>query len=416
MEFFAEVVKIDVKLERLGNALAVPFLYDLYLPYRKRFVDLRSDVIREFFVSYSTYPVVVLGTPIIRGIRTTADLDLSSKAFHIETLKRKGKSYGTDFPGSFVTWGNAHEFLTDSKISPELIQLLWYFAVLRAKPMGIPHDESRKYYNHIIPSPLSIFTVLDKDNQPLVISPFSAVMALNVGKSSPERIPYFSKTFHVRRAKVYTFVTDGRHVRFAGPFRAFVPDLEGINLEIEPGEAFLDHYIGLAVFPLRGNSIEYVKSIYRERHSPSYFLLLGCLPFSPELYYLLNFGSTGDAGKHRIVSEENFRLWVEEFNKTLTVLHKKLDFQEVWDRRVFFRLYGKWIEKYNSLFRTYEGHFILKAMAWGINPLEESLDEILKHPRDMLLEVPNPASLSKISNDADRVIENLLKMGLGMMI
>jgi len=416
MEFFAEVVKIDAKLERLGNALTVPFLYDLYLPYHKRFVDLRSDVIREFFVSYSTYPVVILGTPIVRGIRTTADLDLSSKAFHIETLKRKGKSHGTDFPGSFVTWGNVHEFLTDSKISPELVQILWYFTVLRAKLIGIPYDKSRKYYNYLIPTPLSIFTILDKENRFLVISPFSAVMALNVDKSPPERVSYFSKTFHVRRAKVYTFVTDGIHVRFAGPFKAFVPDIEGTNFEIEPEKFFLNHYIGLAVFPLEGNSIGYVKSIYREKHSPGYFLLLGYLPFNPKLYYLLNFGSTSDDKKYRIVSEENFRLWLKEFNRALTALHKKLEFQEIWDKGGFFKFYEKWIEKQGSLLRTYEDHFILKAMAWGINPLEESLDEVLKYHRDIVLEVPNPASLSKISNEADRLVKNLLEMGLGIMI
>lgn len=416
MEFFAEVAKIDAELERLGNALAVPFLYDLYVPYHKRFVDLRSDIIREFFVSYSMYPVVMLGTPIIRGIRTTADIDLSSSAVHIETLKRKGKSYGTDFPGSFVTWGNVHEFLNDSKIPLELIQLLWYFAVLRAKPLGIPHDKSKRYYNNIIPSPLSIFTILDRDNQPLVVSPFSAVMVLEVEKSPSEWVPYFPETFHVRRARAYTFVTDGRRVRFAGPFRTFVPDVDGINVGIEPGEALLDYYLGLAVFPFRGNSIGYVSSIYGGRSSPGYFLVLGRLPFSSEMYYLLNFGSTGDCGKRRIVGEGDFRLWAEDFNKALTVLHTKMNFREEWTGDMFFKLYRKWVEKSNSLLGIYEGHFLLKALALGINPFEESLDEILRHPRDPLFEIPHPVSLSKVSKDADLLIKNLLKIGLGIMI
>jgi len=416
MEFFAEVAKIDVELEKLGNALAVPFLYDLYVPYHKRFVDLRSDVIREFFVSYSTYPVVVLGTPIIRGIRTTAGIDLSSSAVHIETLKRKGKSYGTDFPGSFVTWGNVHGFLDSSKVPLELIQLLWYFAVLRAKPLGIPHDKSRRYYNDIVPSPLSIFTILDRNNQPLVISPFSAVMVLKVEESPSEWVPYFPETFHVKRAKAYTFVTDGRHVRFAGPFRAFVPEMKGINVGIEPGGAFLDHYIGLAVFPILGNSLGYVSSIYRNRPSPGYFLILGRLPFSPELYYLMNFGSLGTDGKHRIVKGEEFRLWAEDFNKALAVLHRKMNSREAWDKRIFFEIYKQWIEKSDSLLRTYEGHFLLKTLAWGINPLRESLDEILRRPRDLLFEIPHPVSISRVSRSADQLMDNLLKMGLGIMI
>jgi len=405
--------KLDRELEELGNVLAVPFLYDLYLPYYKKFVDLRSDVIREFFVHYSTYPLVFLGTPLVRGIRTTSDLDLSGRALHVDTLKGRGKRRGTNLWGSFVTWANVKPLPKDTGRLTELLPLLWYMAVLRAKPLGIP-NESGKYFNYLAPNPLSLFTILGRDDSFLVLSPFSAMMVLSVGEDS-QWAPYFPEPFHVLKATAYTFVTDGKRVRFAGPFRAFVPDIEGINIGVEPGEAVLDYYLGFAVFPAQGSghvSMGLVNSIYRNRPFYGYFLVLGRIPLSLELYYTLNFGKSADR-KVKSVEFEKFKRWRSSLADAISVLSGKLDFEEAWGLAAISKLYGNVVKREGEKLTVPEAHLILKALAWDINPFEEPL---IPKSEELLFEVPNPSILGRISDDADRGIRSLLNSGLGILV
>ena len=409
------VSMIDKELARLGNVLAVPFLYDLYIPYHKRFVDMRSNVIRELFVPYSTYPLVLLGTPIVRGIRTTTDADFSQDAVYVKTLKTRGKHRGRDLWGSFVTWANFKELPKDTGGLVKLLPFLWYTAIIRAKPLGVPY-KGGKYFNKLVPNPVSLFTILDRDNNPIIISPFSAMMVLSVEEDS-QRIPYLPYAFHARRATAYTFVTSGREVRFAGPFRAFVPEIEGINLDVEPGETVLDYYTGLAVFPAQGFrsvAIGPINSIHGGRKTIGYFLILGRVPICPRLYYALTFGSPL-GGDEKRASMEDFKQWEGSLAKALLALGRKVKFGERWDAETFTKLYEDLIrrEEEDGEIIVPEAHSLLKALAWGIDPMSDIGSSKLTEP---LFEIPHPLILRKISTMVDGIVRNLLDAGLGILV
>jgi len=405
-----EAVRIlDRELDGLRNALAAPFFSDLYIPYHKKFVDMRSSVIREFHVHYSTYPFVVLGTPLIRGVRTVAEsVDLSRGLFHIRTLKLRGSSHSRTFPGSFVTWGNIRP-LPENSLLPGSLGFLWNFAVLRAKPLAVPRG---KTLDRIYPTPLSLVTIVDED-EPLVVAPFSAVFVLEVTERSV-LVPHLPSSFYAREAKVYAFVSDGKRVRFDGPFPTFVPDFEDFQLDVTPGRAVLGHYIGLAVFPVDGRFIGPITKTDRPLQS-GYFLILDELPFDPELYYVLNFGRS--AGEIlRVAQVGDFEKWYGSFERAVEDLAKRVSFERelAWglppglSRKPVARIEGELVVP--------EPHFALRIAATGEDPFDESVWENPFRPLDLEVEIPHPKALARISSKADYVVRELLNAGVRLLV
>ena len=267
----------------------IPFVYDMYLEIKDRHIDYKSKRPRIMFNLYGNYPLSFIELPVVRGVRTKLDIDLSSSIVRIKKLQtgRGNSRIYKRYPGTLITYGKV-----DIIENPNLPFIVKYFSHLYSKPLLYMKDiEINKrlwHLNCVIPNITSFLAISNEIGEVEYLMPFSGVVFLDYSNKKTSKRKIFGNEMKCLEISGHLLFIHKKtlNVRYFGPFPVVIPktsltDDALINVN---NDMLITHVQGFINFGNKGYLLNDIKN------ESGYILILNEFPFLPELYSLANFG------------------------------------------------------------------------------------------------------------------------------
>ncbi|WP_456472030.1 hypothetical protein [Methanocaldococcus sp.] len=272
------------------NIHGFPFIYDIYLEIKNRHIDYNSSRPRIMFNLYNLYPLSFIELPIVRGVRTRLNKDLSSSIVSIKKLQtgRRDSDIYKKYPGTLITYGKV-----DIVENLNLPFILKYFPYLYSKPLlyieDIKTNKHLWHLNCIVPNVTSFLSISNEIGEVEYLMPFSGAVFLDYSNKKISKRKVFGHKMKCLELFGHLLFINRKtlNVRYFGPFPIVVPKtsltddtLININSDI-----LITNAQGFINFRDKGYLLNNIKI------ESGYILILNELPYIPELYSLANFGS-----------------------------------------------------------------------------------------------------------------------------
>ncbi|WP_099209801.1 hypothetical protein [Thermococcus henrietii] len=272
--------KLDETFNRDVHLLSTPFIYDFQVFHTLKYLDPNPRMFRELFSRYHVFPISIIGPFITRGLRFSVEnFQPAFGPTYIQKIQI-WKGHHKMLPGNFMTYNlvnAASEFKRSS-----YLPFAMYYATMKAKPLILWEKHKRYISASIHPNPFAVVSLINNYGDIVYLTPFSGILLVK-----PSHREGITKILDIPLEGSWALSsiigTDGRKTMFFGPFKTFLPKIEGIS-ELNLSEPTIDYFIGFVV------------SISKElstnlKQGNGFIMPIVNGAFHPEIYYLANFGN-----------------------------------------------------------------------------------------------------------------------------